>query len=179
MAALLPILLVLCVGAGLIALARRESSAVEKRWQTFAATCGGTYTPRAGKGTSPIIDLSCAGVPMRIWVYVGSGVVNGRRFVYNSLRGAVTPHGGTRREFHLLYMPDLQKEPIISDESAPLRAWLSGVDAEMRTRPGITISSDGTQLAVDLPRKRDSLDDFKLLVAVCTKLVATQQQLAG
>ena len=100
--------------------------------------------------------------------------VMGRRQYFNSLRAIAIPAGGLDREFHLVYMPDLQPEPVlVGDDSAAVRAWLSAVDAPIKTRPGLSLSCDRAQLVVDLARKRDSLEDFQLMTMILSRLVET------
>jgi hypothetical protein len=161
------------VAGGLIWIAQRERAAVEQRWRTYAGSIGAAYTPR-GKQPSSTIDLSCAGVPTRIFVYVGHALVGGQRTYFNSLRATATPTGGVGREFHLLYFPDLQAEPLlVGDDSPSTRAWLGSVEALVKARPGLQLISDGASLSVDLTRKRDSIADFELLTTIITKLMAT------
>jgi hypothetical protein len=174
MIVLLFIGLIACMALGLILLARRESRAVDQRWRSFAASVGGSYTPRHGAGTTPTIELTRHGLPIRIFVHVGHGVVNGVARSYNSLRTTATPPNGTGREFHFAYLPDAQRAPILmGDDSAPVSEWLAGVDASVKRHPGISISSDGAQLCIDLPRKRDSIQEFESLLTIVTQLLGS------
>ena len=162
------------LAGGIIGIAIRASGNVDRRWQTFAASIGAVYTPRGNGRKSQTIDFSIAGAPTRIFVYLGTAVVNGRHLAYNSLRAIATLGPGAFPEFHQLYNPDLQPDPLlVGDDSPTTRAWLSTVDAQVKTRVGTSLSSDGSILTIDLRRKNDSIADFEMIHAILTKLLTT------